>query len=337
MDGQTTENGTKQWVTEIFKRTVSRLGAIILIEPRYQHAGYIVFKNKRKLFFRSERFNINNAGSIETVMDKNYCHFFLKYFGYSVPEGQPFFSTIINSNVKIKKTIDDGYKYASSLGWPVILKPNNASKGRLVTKVENKSDYYKVAKKIYGFTQVMLVERFYMGNDYRIIVFNNRVFAAYQRIPFSITGNGIKKIRALLKEAKTKIELTGNGKLDVKDERIKTTLRKMSLTYDHILAKGKQITLLENANISNGGQMEDITSTIHPTFKRLAVKMARDLNLVLCGIDIIGHDITKPGTDYVVLEINSAPALKHYASIGSFQLRRTESLYTRIFKHLELN
>jgi len=65
--------------------------------------------------------------------------------------------------------------------------------------------------------------------------------------------------------------------------------------------------------------------------------MSNDLNLVLCGIDIISKDITKPDPDYVVLEVNSAPALKHYASIGKYQLRRIEALYIRIFRHIASN
>ncbi len=327
----------KQWVTEIFKKTAAKLDAYIYIEPTYQHAGYIIFKNKRKLFFRSERFNINEAGSIESVIDKNYCHFFLKHFGYSVSVGQTFFNNAINNHIENKRTIDDGLKYAESLGWPVILKPNNGSKGKFVAKVENRSEYFKAAKKIFSVTQVLIVEKFYVGGDYRIIVFNKHVFAAYKRIPFSITGNGIKTIETLLSDAKIKIEATGNGKLNISDDRIKESLRKLSLTNDYVLPKGKQLRLLQNANVSDGGSMEDVTSKLHTAFKKLLVKMTKDLNLVLCGIDIISNDITKPTPSYVVLEINSAPALKHYASIGNQQLRRTEMLYTRIFKYLESN
>src|SRR4051812_32189436 len=131
MVSQTRQTNEKNWVTEIFKKIAQKTGTPIYIEPDYQHTGYIVFK-KKKIFFRSERFNINNAGSIETTTDKNYCHFFLKHFGYNVPEGQTFFSRIINNQVEIKRTINDGYQYANSLGMPVILKPNNGSKGRLV-------------------------------------------------------------------------------------------------------------------------------------------------------------------------------------------------------------
>lgn len=258
-----------------------------------------------------------------------------KHFGYNVPEGQTFFSKIINDQVGIKRTIDDGYKYANSLGWPVILKPNNGSKGRFVTKVDNKFEYYKFARKIFKFTQVLIVEKYYKGEDYRIIVFNNQVFAAYKRTPLTITGNGSKTIRTLIGEAKRKMAISGNGQLNVNDERIKETLLKMERTKDQVLLKGERLTLLQNANISCGGQMEDVTTVIHTTVKKLAVKMARDLNLVLCGIDIITQDITKPDTGYVILEINSAPALKHYASIGDFQVRRTEALYTRIFKYLQ--
>ncbi len=320
------------WVTEMFKKTAAKCGATIFIEPEYGHAGYIVFPKKR-IFFRSERFNINNAGSIESVVDKNYCHFFLKHFGYKVPEGRTFFSDLINDQVERKRTIDDGYVYARSLGWPVMLKPNNGSKGRLVVKAENKSDYYQFARKILKSTQVFIVERHYAGDDCRIIVFNNKVFAAYKRKPFTIVGTGTKTISHLLTEAKRKVETSGNGKLD--KERINATLQKLKRKLTQIPEKGEELILMQNANVSSGGQMEDITPLLHPHFRKIAVRMAKDLNLVLCGIDIICQDITKADKDYVILEINSAPALRHYASIGRSQLLRTESLYVKIFSHLQ--
>lgn len=320
------------WVIEMFRKTAAKCGATIFIEPEYGHAGYIVFPKKR-IFFRSERFNINTAGSIESVVDKNYCHFFLKHFGYKVPEGRAFFSDLINDQVERKRTIDDGYQYAKSLGWPVMLKPNNGSKGRLVVKAENKSDYYQFARKILKSTQVFIVERHYSGDDCRIIVFKDKVFAAYKRKPFTIVGTGTKTISQLIAKAKIKVEKSGNGKLD--EERINATLLKLKRKQNQILSKGEQLVLMQNANVSSGGQMEDITPLLHPHFRKMAVRMARDLNLVLCGIDIICQDITKAGIDYVVLEINSAPALRHYASIGKSQLLRTESLYSEIFNYLQ--
>ncbi len=45
---------------------------------------------------------------------------------------------------------------------------------------------------------MLIVERFYLGNDFRILVLDNEVMAAYQRIPLSITGNGKSTILELL-------------------------------------------------------------------------------------------------------------------------------------------
>ncbi len=324
----------KNWVTEIIKKIAEETDIPIYIEPEYQHTGYIIFKKKR-IFFRSNRFNINNAGSIETTTDKNYCHFFLKHFGYNVPEGQTFFSEIINRQVEIKRTIHDGCEYANSLGMPVILKPNNGSKGRLVTKVDNENEFYKVARKIFQHSQVLIVERYYAGADYRIIVFKEKIFAAYKRTPLSILGTGNKTIKTLISEEKLKIEASGNGKINVNDVRIMHTLKKAGRTKNQILPKNERLVLLQNANVSCGGQMDDVTAIVHPTVKELAIKIAQDFNLVMCGIDIISKDISKPDENYVVLEINSAPSLKHYASIGDFQLRRTEVLYSQIFQYLQ--
>ena len=141
-------NPSENFVTQILKKITPIIGAELLLEPDYQYTGMITFKNGKKVFYRNTRFNINPLGSVEVAKDKNYASFFLKHFGFNVPYGQSFFSENLNTNLAIKRTIDDGYEYAKKIGFPVILKPNNLSQGLFVTKVYGKTDYYKTAKKI---------------------------------------------------------------------------------------------------------------------------------------------------------------------------------------------
>ncbi|MBC1220616.1 cyanophycin synthetase, partial [Nostoc sp. UCD120] len=95
------------------------------------------------------------------------------------------------------------------------------------------------------------------------------------------------------------------------------------------------VYLLDNANLSTGGEAVDFTESIHPDFQKLAVSITKDMQLRLAGVDILASDITSPIVDYTILEVNGAPSLSHYASFGEVQTKRVENLYLKILKILE--
>ena len=110
-------------------------------------------------------------------------------------------------------------------------------------------------------------------------------------------------------------------------------LRRHGLTFSSVLPKGESLELLDNANLSTGGTSIDMTEKIHPFYKKIAIKLTKDMGLRLCGVDlIIEGDITKPAKKWYVIEINSAPGLDHYASLGKKQADIVENLYTKVFK-----
>jgi D-alanine-D-alanine ligase-like ATP-grasp enzyme len=76
--------------------------------------------------------------------------------------------------------------FAQQLGLPVIVKPNNLSQGALVNKVDSEEEYYRVAREIFDRTSVMIVERFHVGADYRVVIFDGEVISAYTRIPLNV-------------------------------------------------------------------------------------------------------------------------------------------------------
>ena len=106
---------------------------------------------------------------------------------------------------------------------------------------------------------------------------------------------------------------------------------------DFVLQKGQKLNLLDNANLSTGGESEDVTDCIHSSFKKMAIALTKDMGLRLCGVDILVQgDITKQQTDtYWIIEINAAPGLDHYSKMGKTQEKIVEDLYLKVLKHLE--
>ncbi|HLO88172.1 MAG TPA: cyanophycin synthetase [Nostocaceae cyanobacterium] len=322
--------------TSILQKVATQMGAVVLIEPEYELVGHITFKNGKKTVFSNTRLNINGFGSSHLASDKGYCNYFLKQFGYKVTEGQTFFNEKICAKIANPRNIHDGWNYAQELGFPVIVKPLSMSLGILVAKVYEKAEYYQVAEKILQTQSGLIVERFYSGNDFRILAFDDEVVAAYQRIPLSVIGDGKSTILELLAEKQEKLSKKGEKILiDVEDFRIHQKLQRQNLTFDTVLPPDSLIYLLDNANLSNGGHSVDFTDSIHPDYQKLAVNITKDLGLRLAGVDILTEDITKPLGDYTILEVNSAPGLGHYQSLGETQLQRVENLYLKVLQTLE--
>ncbi|WP_071191804.1 cyanophycin synthetase [Trichormus sp. NMC-1] len=325
-----------RFMTSIFKKVATEMGATVLIEPEYELIGHITFKNGKKSVFDNTRLNVNGFGSAYLAKDKAFSNYFLQQFGYKVTEGKTFFNEKICATIPNPRNIHDGWNYVQELGLPVIVKPLNLSLGILVTKVYEKSEYYDVAEKIFNIHPGLIVERFYTGNDYRILAFNDEVLAAYQRIPLSVTGDGNSTILQLIQIKREKLIQTGEKILiDLEDFRIIKKLQQQNLTLESVIAKDNIVYLLDNANLSTGGDSVDFTDSIHPDFQQLAINITKDMGLKLAGVDILTSDITKPLVDYTLLEVNAAPGLAHYASLGKRQTQKVEDLCYKIMQALE--
>ncbi len=324
------------FVAHIVKRVAKDIGAKTTIEPEYGFVGRITFKNGKSTFFRNTCFSINSLGSIEIAKDKGYASFFLKKLGYKVPQWLCVFNPSFNKHLRVKKTIDDGYQFAQKVGFPVIVKPHDQSRGIGVTKVYNKADYYRIAKALFKKYRTIMIQEFCPGNDYRIVVLDDEVISAYQRLPLAVVGDGVSSVKKLLQLKQKEFIKTGRDTIiDFSDNRIGDNLRRKKLSMGSVLKQGLTIKLLDNANLSTGGDAIDCTKTIHPTFKKLAIAITRDMDLRLCGVDIITSDITKQVKKYSIIEINAAPGLDNYASIGKVQQKIVDGLYLKILKALE--
>lgn len=326
----------KPFVSEIICRVAPKIRAKVLLEPEYGFAGQITFKNGKRVLFRDRNFNINPLASSVIARNKVHTDFFLNLYGYKTIEGQTFFSDELNQRIKIKRTIHDGFNYARTLGLPIILKPNDLSQGILVTKVHNKREYYAVAKTIFKRTSVMLVQKYHAGLDYRIVVLDKEVISAYQRMPLFVIGDGRSSVMSLLEEKQKTFARTGRDtEIELDDFRIVEKLKRQRLGLKSVVPKGQQLFLLDNANLSTGGDAIDVTEKIHHDFKRLAVGITKDMGLRMCGVDIItSDDIGSPMKDYVIIEINSSPGLDNYASIGPAQKARVDNFYLKVLKAL---
>jgi D-alanine-D-alanine ligase-like ATP-grasp enzyme len=324
-------------VGPIFKKVAPRLNARVLIEPRWQVVGQITYKSGKKRYFRSSSIDLNGMGASAVAKDKDYANFFMSRMGYPTIPGSTFFSPKWARTIRSRQTIDAGYRYARRLGFPVIVKPNSGTQGQHVALVYNKREFYLAMRAVFREDNVALVQRLVSGNDYRLVVLDHRVISAYHRIPLNVVGDGRATVSQLLRRKQRLFGATERDTvIDVGDRRIAQKLARQGLDFRSVVPAGARVFLLDNANLSSGGDSVDVTKRVHPGFRRLAVTLTGDMGLRLCGVDLmIEGDIASAPSRYWILEINSAPGLDHYARTGAAQRRIVEKLYLEVLRSME--
>jgi len=183
-----------------------------------------------------------------------------------------------------------------------------------------------------------LVQRQLFGKDYRIVVLDNEVISAYERVPLSVVGTGKASIRNLLGKKQEKFHrIRRDTVINVRDPRISAKLRRQRLTLESVVPKGTVVRLLDNANLSSGGDSIDVTGVIHPTYKSMAIRLTRDMGLRLCGVDImVDGDISEPQNRFYILEINSAPGSGPLREVRDHSEKNSgKQLYLKVLARME--
>ena len=324
---------------KLLKKIAPRIGAKVFLEPEWGIAGQVTFKNGRNSFFRYNTLDLNPIGASDIAKDKDYANIFMKRMGYpTIPGSKTFFSDHWAKAIGApNRKISDAYRHASTIGFPVIIKPNSGSQGSGVSLVHTKQEFFKGMRAIFERDDVALIQKPVSGKDYRVVVLDTKIISAYERIPLNVTGDGVSSILKLIKNKQKQFLASGRDtRINLKDPRIKNKLIHQKRTMQSIPKSGEVVFLLDNANLSTGGDSVDVTEHVHPAFQKIAVQLTRDMGLRLCGVDLmIAGDIAgKPGR-YWVIEINAAPGLDHYSKTGKKQEKIVEDLYLQVLKSIE--
>ncbi len=217
---------------------------------------------------------------------------------------------IVIDEEDLKKCID-------RIGFPIVLKPLDGNHGKgasiNVKTWEDALSGLEFAKK---YSRKVIVERFITGYDFRVLVINNRVVAAAQRVPAHVKGDGVNTINHLI-ETENLDPRRGYGHENVLteitvDRDTTDLLEKMGYTLDSIPKKNEIVYLKSTANLSTGGTSIDVTDMMHPENIFLAERISRVIGLDVCGIDIMAENLTQPLKENggVILEVNAAPGFR---------------------------
>lgn len=334
---------TRPFLQAMFERLAAKVEANLVFADQLGYAGYFEFKGGRRTFFKGTSFDLNPQGASKVASDKDYCAKILKHLGYTVPDGILIFSPEYRS--RFAQTSPEFYHHligleeavavSQSWGFPLFVKPNDESEGLGVSRVYDMRQLVDDVQTLFSWTERVLVQKPLAGNDFRLVVLDGEIISAYQRRPFAIRGNGECSVRKLIDEKIAEQQASGRGKKLTRDEpRIWRELNHLGHDFDFVPAAGSVLTLLPNANLSTGGDAEEFTEGVHKSYREFCASIARDMNLSICGVDLITDDLTSPMENATVLELNSAPGLNNFAATGKRENETVERLYEKILLHL---
>jgi len=259
---------------------------------------------------------------VEIACDKEDTKTLLEGAEVPVPKGE-----IVKSVANLKVAIH-------YVKYPIVIKPINGNHGRGITI--NIQDWdsavvaFEAARKI---SSSVIVEKYVVGDDYRLLVIDYKLVAGARRTPARVTGDGKRNIQTLVDEVNSDPR-RGYGHENVLtqidfNEMTMTILESKGYTVNTILPEGEILNLKDTANLSTGGTASDITDSIHPYNVFMAERIARLVGLDICGIDVMTTDITQPlyDTGGAVLEVNAAPGFRMH-------LAPTDGLARNVASHV---
>lgn len=219
---------------------------------------------------------------------------------------------------KLVHSGDNAIQAAESLGFPVVVKPENLDRGVGVQAglLDAKSvrDAYELARK---HSERVLVERHCPGLTHRISVFNRRIVRVSKRIPGGVMGDGRSNVRDLVRleqqtPHQTKLrQRHGHYALELDDEAL-GLLEHERLSLDDIPALDRYVRLRRRDNINAGGKNELVSlDRVHVDNIELSLTVADLLGLDFAGVDLIIQDIGQSwrSTPALICEVNAVPQL----------------------------
>ena len=242
---------------------------------------------------------------VELACDKEDTKYLLEQAEVPVPKGD-----IIRRESSLESTC----RY---VGYPLVVKPVGGNHGRGITvNIQNYDqalEAFTAAKRV---SESIIIEKYITGEDYRLLVINNKLVAAAKRTPAHVVGNGKSTIQELVDEV-NKDPRRGYGHENVLtqitiNDLTTSILKAKGYTPETVPDDGEKVILKDTANLSTGGTAEDVTDIVHPSNVFMAERISKIIDLDICGIDIMTTDISKPlsETGGAVLEVNAGPGFR---------------------------
>lgn len=265
--------------------------------------------------FESSHFEMESSISNRMQLNKRVSNAMLRRAGISVPRQY------------LARDLDGAKKAIEPLGYPLVTKPIDGHLSLGVTvNIENEAELEAGFHAANAEGAVVIVEQFFPGLLYRLMVIHNRLQSAYVQPSLEVTGDGQRSLLEL-SQADNNSHLRSEGHRAPYPNMSEKTLGgttitpfgKMGYTLSSVPPAGQKVRMSYFGTGFVGATSEDVIDRVHPDFHRISRRISEVLNLPLCGLDLLVKDISAPATpeNYVVNEANAWPGFIYYYREGA--------------------
>lgn len=217
------------------------------------------------------------------------------------------------------------------LGFPLVVKPRGGSVARHVTtNIMNKEELQKGIDKAVIYSPAFVIERFVENSFvYRATVVDFDFVAVIKQVPANVVGDGILTIRQLVEEKNCDKKRGEPHQKDftlykiVISETTTKLLAEKNYNLETVPKKNEIIHLQKDPFLKLGGDLVEVTMSVHPDNIQLFKDIAKFFDIRLVGIDFLVPDISSSWKNQhcAVLELNSVPCIEihHFPSSGTPQ------------------
>jgi cyanophycin synthetase len=247
--------------------------------------------------------------AVELASDKQETNGILRDLGLPVPQQA------------LVRTQRDAVTEAERIGYPVVVKPLAGNHGRGVSiNLRTPEEVETGFTKAFEHGRTVIVESYIDGFDHRLLVINGQLVAAAKRVPGHVVGDGENTIERLV-EIVNEDPRRGVGHEKVLtrlefDHQAERLLAKRGYTRDTVPAKDEVVYLRSTANLSTGGTAIDVTDSIHPDNREMAIRAIRAIDLDIGGVDFLTRDISESYrvAGGGICEVNAGPGFRMHVA-----------------------
>lgn len=213
------------------------------------------------------------------------------------------------------QTVEQAQRFAQSFGYPVVLKPENASQGRgIYADIRDAAELARCFEEAARDHAILLVERHIPGDHYRVDFMGEALIKAVRRRAPQVTGDGTSTVRQLidvLNRDPERLDPHSSKKVVALDADLDRCLSKQDMTLDGVPERGRTLYLKSISNLSRGGDQVHVEDRVHPDNYALCRQIGRILRLDVLGVDLLSPDLAVPwhANGAVICEVNAQPQL----------------------------
>jgi len=268
----------------------------------------------KKFFTKGSRSSFQSSIGLSIANDKELSKQVLKI--YDIPTAN---YVTVDKRKRLKRI--------KQLDFPLVMKPLKGHQGEgVIVNIPSysKARVFFIQAKANN-EEKLLFEEMLAGQEYRILVVDNKFLAATYRKPAFVVGDGKKTIQELIDEKNAdprrgKDHLKPLSMITV-DDLVLMYLNQRGLSLISIPEKGEEIPLRKTSNLSTGGEPTNVTDLVCEENKKFFEKIAEVSDLNIIGIDVMCQSLAEPLEKQKgagIVEINSSPGLRmhHYPVEG---------------------